>query len=101
MAKYRRKVVGSSQHLVWELSDSCRRIKTLLLKNCTVHEKFVNFALRVNVLDDIKSGWLLHNEKGPAIERSGSSNSYYLEGTELTQKEWLIKTTKLGKILYE
>jgi hypothetical protein len=58
----------------------------------TVHEKLIN------------GEWLLHNEKGPAIIGTYSYNRYmgghYLEGMFYYEKEFLAKTTKLGKVLY-
>jgi hypothetical protein len=55
--------------------------------NCTVHEKLVD------------GQWLLHSTKGPAIINAGYLN-YYIDGYSISEKEWSIKATKLGKLLY-
>jgi hypothetical protein len=61
------------------------------------------------ILKCVKNG-MVHNEKGPAIiefERDSRSRPssilnlwFYLKDENVTEEEWVIKTTKLGKILY-
>lgn len=41
-----------------------------------------------------------YREDGPAIIYSDGYEYYYLGGDELTKREWLARTSKLGKVLY-
>ena len=41
-----------------------------------------------------------HRLDGPAIESANGSVSYYIEGEYLTYKQFLARTTRLGKLLY-
>jgi hypothetical protein len=45
-------------------------------------------------------GWVDHNDNGPAFTLPDGSAYYYIEGVKLTKEEWLIKTSRLGKVLY-
>jgi len=42
----------------------------------------------------------LSREDGPAIIYSDGYEGYYLGKDELTKREWLAQTSKLGKVLY-
>ena len=42
----------------------------------------------------------LHRLDGPAVEWYDGSVSYYIEGEYLTFKQFLARTTRLGKLLY-
>jgi len=41
-----------------------------------------------------------HRLDGPAIEYPDGSVSYYIEDERLTYKQFLARTTRLGKLLY-
>ncbi len=43
---------------------------------------------------------LLHREDGPAIEWPSGHKSWYINGHRLTEEEWKLRTTRLGKALY-
>lgn len=48
----------------------------------------------------IKGEWVFHRLDGPAIIYSGELEYYFVLGINMSYKEFMIKTTKLGKILY-
>jgi hypothetical protein len=54
---------------------------------------------RHEILDVGNNNWMLHNEYGPAII-SGSREYYWLLGSFISKEDWLIRASKLGKILY-
>lgn len=43
---------------------------------------------------------LAHRREGPALIYSDGYEGYWLDGKPLTKREWLARTSKLGKVLY-
>jgi hypothetical protein len=70
---------------IMQISETERVVVSAILTN--YHQVLINEI------------WVIHNEKGPAIT-SSRAKRYALYGVELTEQEWLSRTSKLGKILY-
>ena len=43
---------------------------------------------------------IIHREDGPAVEWHHGSKEFYLDGKQYSEREYLRRITKLGKILY-
>jgi hypothetical protein len=48
----------------------------------------------------IDGEWLAHREDGPAVVSEEYENDFFIDGEYYEKEEFLIRTTKLGRILY-
>lgn len=47
-----------------------------------------------------KKDGVYHREDGPAIEWSDGQESFYIEGVEFSKEDFMIKYSKLGRIIH-
>jgi hypothetical protein len=69
--------------------DDSRRRRRLRnnFNTYTVYQKFIS------------GKWVNHREDGYAVIRK-KEKYYYLNGIVLTEEQWRVRTSKLGKVLY-